>query len=60
MAKKPFSMLSYVPYTSKVHAMDRTLDIREAILHVFKDNLVMDENRMKQQTDWNISKHYFV
>jgi hypothetical protein len=59
MAKNPLSMASYVPGTSKVHAVDRMLHTREAIIHILKDNLVMAQNQMKQQVDQHRSKHFF-
>lgn len=45
------SMASYIPSTSKVDAVDRKLCTREAIIHTLKNNLVMAQNRMKQQVD---------
>ena len=40
--------------------MDHTLHTRESILHILNENLAMDKNRMKQQLDFNHSKHYFA
>jgi hypothetical protein len=54
--QKPLSVTSYLPGTSKVQAVDHTLHTREAILHILKDNLVMAQNRMKQQVDQHHSK----
>jgi hypothetical protein len=31
--------------------VEKTITVREAILHTLKENLVMDQNRMKQQAD---------
>jgi hypothetical protein len=45
------SVLSYLPGTSKVQAVDQTLTVREDILRTLKENLVMAQNRMKQQAD---------
>jgi hypothetical protein len=45
------SVLSYLPSVSKVWAIDQTLTVREAILCILKENLVMAHNRMKQQVD---------
>jgi hypothetical protein len=42
--QKPLSMASYVPGTSKVHAIDKTLHTREAIFHTFKENFVIAQN----------------
>jgi hypothetical protein len=49
--QKPPSVLSYLPGASKVHAVDLTLTAQEAILRTLKENLVMAQNRMKQQAD---------
>jgi hypothetical protein len=56
---KPPSVLSYLPGVSKVLAVDQTLTVREAILRTLKENLVMAQNRMKQQADQGLSKHQF-
>jgi hypothetical protein len=58
--QKPPSVLSYMPGVSKVQAVDQTLTVRKAILCTLKENLVMDQNRMKQQTDQDRSEHKFV
>jgi hypothetical protein len=49
--KKPPSFLSYLLGVLKVQAVAQTLTVREAILHTLKENLVMAQNRMKQQVD---------
>ena len=49
--QKPPSVLSYLPGASKVQAVDLTLIAQEAILRTLKENLVMAQNRMKQQAD---------
>jgi hypothetical protein len=49
--QKPPFVLSYMPGVSKVQAVDQTLIVQEAILCTLKDNLVMAQNRMKQQAD---------
>jgi hypothetical protein len=49
--QKPPSVLSYLPGTSKVQAVDQTLTVRGDILCTLKENLVMAQNRMKQQAD---------
>jgi hypothetical protein len=56
----PPSVLSYLPGTSKVQAVDQTLTVREDILRTLRENLVMAQNRMKQQTDQGHSKHQFA
>jgi hypothetical protein len=38
---KPPSVLSYLPGTSKVQAVDQTPTIREDIIHTLKENLFM-------------------
>ena len=44
----------------KVRAVDQNLTVREAILRTLKENLVMAQNRMKQQADQGHSKRQFV
>jgi hypothetical protein len=58
--QKPLLVTSYLLGTSKVHVVDNTLHTREAILHTLKDNLVMAQNRMKQQANQHHSKCSFV
>jgi hypothetical protein len=58
--QKPPSVLSYLPGASKVQAVDLTLIAREAILCTLKENLVMAQNRMKQQVDRGFSERQFV
>jgi hypothetical protein len=58
--QKPPSVLSYLPGPSKVQVVDLTLTAREAIVRTLKENLVMAQNRMKQQADQGRSKHQFV
>jgi hypothetical protein len=58
--QKPPSVLSYLSGTSKVQAVDQTLTVREDILHTLKENLVMAQNRMKQQADQGRSECQFV
>jgi hypothetical protein len=57
--QKPPSVLSYLPGTSKVQAVDQTLTVREDILHTLKENLVMAQNCMKQQADQVRSERQF-
>jgi hypothetical protein len=49
--KNPPSVLSYFLVVSKVQAVDQTLTVQEDILRTLKYNLVMAQNRMKQQVD---------
>lgn len=58
--QKPLSMDSYLPSTSKVHKVDRNIHTIESILYTLKENLVMAQNRMKQQVDQHCSEHSFV
>ena len=58
--QKPPSVLSYLLGTSKVQAVDQTLTVQEDILHTLKENLVMAQNRMKQQANQGHSKRHFV
>jgi hypothetical protein len=58
--QNPPSVLSYLPGTSKVQAVDQTLTVREDILRTLKENLVMAHNRMKQQADQGRSEHQFA
>ena len=54
------SFISYMLGISKFQEVDTNLTFCEAILHALKDNLVMDQNRMKQQADQGRSEHQFV
>jgi hypothetical protein len=58
--QKPPSVLSYLPGVSKVQVVDQTLTVREAILCTLKENLVMAQNRMKQQVDQGRSECQFA
>jgi hypothetical protein len=58
--QKPPSVLSYLQGASKVQAVDLTLTAREAILRTLKENLVMAQNRMKQQADQGRSERQFA
>jgi hypothetical protein len=58
--QKPPSVLSYLPGTSKVQAVDQTLTVREDILCNLKENLVMAQNCMKQQADQGRSERQFA
>ena len=49
--KNPLSVLSYMPGVSKVQLVDQTLTVHMAILCTLKENLVMDQNHMKQKAD---------
>jgi hypothetical protein len=58
--KNPLLVLSYLLGVSKVWAVDQMLTVREAILRTFKENLVMAQNRMKQQVDQGHSECQFA
>ncbi|KAF9679018.1 hypothetical protein SADUNF_Sadunf07G0096400 [Salix dunnii] len=47
----PPSMLSYVPGTTKVQAVDDHLKTRDAILRDLRNNLLLSQNRMKCRAD---------
>jgi hypothetical protein len=58
--QNPPSVLSYFQGVSKVHVVDQTITVREAILHTLKENLVMAQNCMKQQEDQGRSELQFA
>jgi hypothetical protein len=58
--QKPPPVLSYLPGTSKVQAIDQTLIVQEDILRTLKENLVMEHNRLKQQVDQGCSERQFA
>jgi hypothetical protein len=58
--KKPPSVLSYLPGTSKVQAIDQTLTVREDMFRTLKENLVMEQNHMKKKADQGRSKRQFA
>jgi hypothetical protein len=58
--QKPPSVLSYLLGTLKVQAVDQKLTVRVDILRTLKENLVMAQNRMKQQADQGLSECHFA
>jgi hypothetical protein len=58
--QKPLPVTSYLLGASMVQSMDNSLNTNESIIHTLKDNLIMDQNIMKQQVDQHLSKHSFV
>jgi hypothetical protein len=58
--QKSPSVLSYIPGVSKVQEVDTNLTIHEAILCALKENLVKDQNCMKQQADQGNFECHFV
>ena len=55
--QNPPSVLSYFPGVSKVHTIDQTITVWEAILYTLKENLFMAQNHMKKQEYQGHSKH---
>ena len=53
-------VLSYMLRVLKVQEVEKHLIVHEAILRSLKDNLVMAQNRMKQQDDQGHSEHHFI
>jgi hypothetical protein len=58
--QKPLLVTSYLIDISKFQEMDHTLDTREAIISIPKDNFIMAQNRMKQQAYQHRYEHYFT
>ena len=58
--QNPLPFLSYLPGVSKVQAVDQTLIVWETIIRTLKENLVMDQNRMKKQADQDHLEHQFA
>jgi hypothetical protein len=54
--QNPLPILSYMPRVSKVQEVDKNITVREAILRMLKENLVMAQNHMKQQANQGHSK----
>jgi hypothetical protein len=59
-SQNPPSVLSYMLGVSKVQEVDTNHTVHEAILRSLNDNLVMAQNRMKQQEDQGRSECHFV
>jgi hypothetical protein len=57
--QNPPFVLSYMQGISKFQEDDQTLTVREAILRTIKENLVMAQNRMKQQANQGRSECQF-
>ena len=58
--QKPPSVHSYLQGALKVQAVDLTLTSQDDILRTLKENLVMAQNRMKQQADQGRSERQFA
>ncbi|XP_071905950.1 uncharacterized protein [Coffea arabica] len=59
LLKTPPLHIPYVPGSSTVDSVDRSLAAREAVLHLLKHNLQKAQNRMKQQADQHRSERVF-
>jgi uncharacterized protein YbcI len=58
--QKPLSVTSYLLGTSMVQSMNNSLNTNESVIHTLKENLVMDQNIMKQQVDQHPSNQSFA
>ena len=57
---QPPSITSYLRENSKVQAVEHHIEHQQQVLQLLKDNLVLAQNRMKQQADQHRSKRSFV
>jgi hypothetical protein len=57
--QQPPTITTYLPGTSKVQSIDTMLQGRTTTLAALKDNLLMAQNRMKQQEDQHRSERVF-
>ena len=55
----PPTLLSYIPGTTKVQAVDEELKNRAKALQALNDNLQKAQARMKQQVDKHLYERYF-
>lgn len=58
--QQPSSVVSYLLGTSKLPVVDSLLHNHDATLFIIKENLVMAQNRMKQQTNQHCSECSFL
>jgi hypothetical protein len=56
---QPPSITSYLRENSKVQAMEHHIEHQQQVLQLLKDNLVLAQNRMKQQADQHRSERSF-
>eukprot|EP00253_Pinus_taeda_P035943 PITA_35943 len=56
---QPPSITSYLRENSKVQAVEHHIEHQQQVLQLFKDNLVLAQNRMKQQADQHRSEGSF-
>eukprot|EP00253_Pinus_taeda_P020227 PITA_20227 len=57
---QPLSITSYLRENSKVQAVEHHIEHQQQVLQLLKDNLVLAQNRMKQQADQHRSERIFV
>eukprot|EP00253_Pinus_taeda_P002793 PITA_02793 len=57
---QPPSITSYLRENSKVQAVEHHIEHQQQVLQLLKDNLVLAQNRMKQQADQHRSERIFV
>ena len=56
---QPPSITSYLRENSKVHVVEHHIEHQQQVLQLLKDNLVLAQNRMKQQADQHRSERSF-
>jgi len=56
---QPPSTTSYLRENSKVQAVEHLIEHQQQVLQILKDNLVLAQNRMKQQADQHRSERSF-
>ena len=56
---QPASITSYLRENSKVQAVEHHIEHQQQVLQLLKDNLVLAQNRMKQQADQHRSERSF-
>ncbi|PRQ26049.1 putative nucleotidyltransferase, Ribonuclease H [Rosa chinensis] len=57
--RPPPSLSTYLPGTTKVHAVDTSLQARDQLLKDLKDHMANAQNRMKQHTDQRRTEREF-
>ena len=56
---QPPSITSYLRENSKVQAVEHHIEHQQQVLQLLKDNLVLAQNRMKQQADQHRNERSF-
>ena len=56
---QPPSITSYLRENSKVQVVEHHIEHQQQVLQLLKDNLVLAQNRMKQQADQHRSERSF-